>query len=146
MVQTERQDAPGGASAAGAKAGSASVSWLAWLASGIGLLLFLGSVGVLGYEGIFRSGGNPVIVLSVEGVAHDGQRWHARIRAENTGGATGARVRVAGSLMSGATVLETAEAEFDYLPAGSTQHGGLYFERDASAHDLRLRVLGYAIP
>ncbi|HYD69140.1 hypothetical protein [Azospirillum sp.] len=127
-------------------AGPASVSWLAWITSGLGLVLFLGSVGVLGYEGLFRSGGDPVIVLSVEGVTHDGQRWHARVRAENTGGTTAARARVAGHLLSGGGVVETAEVEFDYLPAGSTQRGGLYFDRDPAAHELRLRVLGYAEP
>ena len=123
-----------------------SASWTVWIASGLGLLLFLGSVGILGYEGLFRHGGPPVIVLGVEEVAHDGQRWHARIRAENTGGTAGARVRVAGDLLSGSAVVETAEAEFDYIPAGSTQRGGLYFDRDATAHELRLRVLGYAEP
>ena len=128
-------------------AGTASaVSWTAWFAAAIGLLLFLGSVGVLGYEGLFRSGGDPVIALRVEAVTHDGQRWHARFRAENTGGETAARVRVVGQLMSGTTIVETAEALFDYLPAGSNQRGGLYFDRDASAHELRLRVLGYAVP
>ncbi|MBP2314608.1 hypothetical protein [Azospirillum soli] len=125
---------------------SASVSWVARIASGIGLVLFLGSVGILGYEGLFRSGGDPVIALSVESVTHDGQRWLARVRAENTGGETGAQVRIAGQLMTGQTVVETAEAEFTYIPAGSTQEGGLFFDRDPKAHELRLRVLGYAKP
>lgn len=129
-----------------AEPGSASISWVAWIASGIGLLLFLGSVGVLGYEGLFRSGGDPVVALSVEDIGHDGQRWHARIRAENTGGSTAARVRVVGHLMSGTAVVETAEIEFDYLPAGSTQRGGLFFDRNVPDHELRLRVLGYAAP
>ncbi|MCG5239513.1 hypothetical protein [Azospirillum doebereinerae] len=125
---------------------SASVSWLARIASAVGLVLFLGSVGVLGYDGLFRSGGDPVIALAVEGVRHDGNRWHARIRVENTGEGTAARVRVVGELMSGDSVLETAEADFDYLPAGSTQRGGLYFDRNAETNPVRLRVLGYAVP
>lgn len=144
MAQVDRHDSERSYDKPGAD--SASISWMAWIASGVGLLLFLGSVGVLGYEGLFRNGGNPVIALSLEEVSHDGKRWHASIRAENTGGATGARVRVAGHLMSGSTIVETAEAEFDYLPAGSTQRGGLFFDRDASAHEVRLRVLGYAAP
>lgn len=144
MAQANQRE---GAPLAGeSAAGSPSLSWTAWIASGIGLLLFVGTVGMLGYEGLFRNGGDPVITLSVEDVVHDGRRWHARIRAENTGGATGARVRVVGHLVSGTTVLETAEVEFDYLPAGSTLRGGLYFDRDASAHELRLRVLGYVEP
>lgn len=142
MVQAARRDDAGRRPGAG----PASVSWLAWVTSGVGLLLFLGSVGVLGYEGLFRNGGDPVIVLSVEGVAHDGQRWHARIRAENTGGATAARMVVAGELAAGPDVVETAEVEFDYVPAGSTRRGGLYFNRDPAAHQLRLRVLGYSEP
>ncbi|HYG87600.1 MAG TPA: hypothetical protein VD978_15180 [Azospirillum sp.] len=144
MTQTNRRDRDRSYERPGA--GVASVSWMAWIVSGIGLLLFLGAVGVLGYEGLFRSTGDPVIVLSVEDVSHDGTRWHARIRAENTGGSTGARVRVVGYLMSGSTVVETAEVEFDYLPAGSTQRGGLFFDRNALTHELRLRVLGYAAP
>lgn len=144
----DRGDDRTGDRAAGgpSRRGPASVSWLARIASGIGLVLFLGSVGVLGYDGLFRSGGAPVMALAVESVAHDGQRWHARIRMENTGDSTAAHVRIAGQLMAGETVLETAEAEFDYLPAGSTERGGFYFERDPRAHELRLRVLGYAVP
>ncbi len=126
--------------------GSATVSWLAWIASGVGLLLFLGSVGVLGYEGLTRHGGDPVIAVTVEEVAHDGNRWHARIRADNSGGSTGAKVRIEGRLQSGPTVLESSMVEFDYLPAGSFQRGGLYFDRDPRAFELRLRVLGYAEP
>lgn len=126
--------------------GSAAVSWLAWVTSGIGLVLFVGTVGFLGYEGLFRGDGDPEIALSVEAVSRSGERWHARIRADNSGGTTGARVRVAGQLMSGSTVVETAEVEFDYVPAGSTQRGGLFFERDPAAHELRLRVLGYSEP
>lgn len=126
--------------------GSASVSRLAWIASGVGLLLFLGSVGVLGYEGLTRHGGDPVIAVAVEEVTHDGTRWHARIRADNSGGKTGAKVRIEGRLQTGPTVLETSMAEFDYLPAGSFQKGGLYFDRDPRAYDLRVRVLGYAEP
>ena len=128
------------------KGGTASVSWPAWIASGFGLLLFLGSVGLLGYEGLFRGDGGPVITLTLEGVSHDGNRWHARVRAENSGGTTGARVRVVGERMSGTSVEETAEIQFDYLPAGSTQRGGLYFEREPEPGALRLRVLGYAEP
>jgi len=134
------------ASDRGAKKESTSVSWLAWIASAVGLVLFLGSVGVLGYDGLFRSGGDPVVALAIEGVRHDGNRWHARIRVENTGKGTAARVRVVGELMSGDSVLETAEADFDYLPAGSTQRGGLYFDRNAETNPVRLRVLGYAAP
>ncbi|HYH22639.1 MAG TPA: hypothetical protein VD995_28855 [Azospirillum sp.] len=144
MVEAARRDRDDARARSGA--GPASVSWLAWIASGIGLLLFVGSVGILGYEGLFRGDGDPVIVLSVDGVTHDGQRWHARIRAENTGGSAAARARVAGQLLSDGAVVETAEVEFDYIPAGSTQRGGLYFDRDPAAHDLRLRVLGYSDP
>ncbi|HEY0833379.1 MAG TPA: hypothetical protein VGE72_05660 [Azospirillum sp.] len=144
MVEAARRDGEGAQGRRGT--GAASVSWLAWITSGIGALLFLGAVGILGYEGLFRNGGNPVFVLSVEKVTHDGQRWHAGIRAENTGGATGAGVRVVGQLMSGSAVVETAEAEFDYVPAGSTRRGGLYFDRDPAAHELRLRVQGYSEP
>ena len=130
----------------GSAANPGTVSRLAWVASGVGLLLFLGSVGVLGYEGVTRHGGDPVIAVAVEEVTHDGTRWHARIRADNSGGTTGAKVRIEGRLQSGPTVLETSMAEFDYLPAGSFQRGGLYFDHDPRTYELRLRVLGYAEP
>ncbi|WP_188261541.1 hypothetical protein [Azospirillum tabaci] len=126
--------------------GSASVSRLAWISSGLGLLLFLGSVGVLGYEGITRGNGPPVITAMVEEVVPAGPRWLAHIRVTNDGGKTGAKVQVEGQLMAGDEALETSVAEFDYVPAGSEQKGGLFFDRDPRAHDVRLRVLGYVEP
>ncbi|MDQ2104684.1 hypothetical protein [Azospirillum isscasi] len=126
--------------------GSASVSRLAWIASGLGLLLFLGSVGVLGYEGVTRGNGAPAISAELEEVVPAGSRWLAHIRVGNDGGTTGAKVQVEGQLMAGAEALETSVAEFDYVPAGSHQRGGLFFDRDPRAHELRLRVLGYVEP
>lgn len=126
--------------------GSASVSRLAWVSSGLGLLLFLGSVGVLGYEGITRGSGPPVIAVVVEGVVPAGPRWLAHILVTNDGGKTGAKVQVEGQLMADGEAVETSVAEFDYVPAGSEQKGGLFFDRDPRAHALRLRVLGYVEP
>lgn len=126
--------------------GSASVSRLAWVSSGLGLLLFLGSVGVLGYEGITRGSGPPVIAAVVEGVVPAGPRWLAHILVTNDGGKTGAKVQVEGQLMADGEAVETSVAEFDYVPAGSEQKGGLFFDRDPRAHALRLRVLGYVEP
>lgn len=126
--------------------GSASVSRLAWITSGLGMLLFLGSVGVLGYEGITRGNGAPAITAVVEEVIPAGPRWLVHIRVGNDGGTTGAKVQVEGQLMAGAETLETSAAEFDYVPAGSHQKGGLFFDRDPRAHELRLRVLGYVEP
>lgn len=126
--------------------GSASVSRLAWISSGLGLLLFLGSVGVLGYEGVTRGDSPPAITAVVEEVIPAGPRWLAHIRVGNDGGTTGAKVQVEGTLMAGVETLETSVAEFDYVPAGSHQKGGLFFDRDPRAHELRLRVLGYTEP
>ncbi|MBK3737132.1 hypothetical protein GAY29_29525 [Azospirillum brasilense] len=110
------------------------------------MLLSLGSSGVLGYEGATRGGGPPVTPAVVEAVVPAGPRWLAHIQVTNDGGKTGAKVQVEGQLMAGDEALETATAEFDYVPAGSEQKGGLFFDRDPRAHTLRLRVLGYVEP
>lgn len=125
---------------------SAALSWLARTMSLLGLCLFLGAVGVLGYEGLFRSGGDPVIRARVETVAAMGGQWHARITAFNSGGTTGAQVTVEGILMRDGQMVERSYTVFDYVPAGSEQDGGLFFTRDPSQYELRLRVLGYAEP
>lgn len=126
--------------------GAASVSWLARIMSLLGSGLFLGAVGLLAYEGLFLSGGDPVIAVRVENIVASGSQWQARIIAFNSGGTTGAQVAVEGTLMRNGQVMEQARMMFDYVPVRSAQKGGLFFTRDPGLYDLRVRVLGYAEP
>lgn len=126
--------------------GGSTVSWLARIMSLLGLALFLGAVGLLGYEGLSGAGGDPVITARVEDVVPLGGQWHARITAINSGPTTGAQVAVEGKLMRDGQVIERARLIFDYVPARSQEKGGLFFTRDPSLYELQVRVLGYAQP
>lgn len=119
---------------------------LAYAGAAIGALLFALCVGLLGYEGLSPTEGKPAIELRVLDVTKTGSSWLARIEARNDGDATGAGVMVEGTLMSGGSELEKAQAEFDYVPSGSSRRGGLFFSRDPAGFELRLRVLGYVEP
>jgi uncharacterized protein (TIGR02588 family) len=62
------------------------------------------------------------------------------------GGQAAAEVLVEGELAGEAGPHETSEATIDYLPPDSEREGGLFFGRDPSRHELRLRAKGYVDP
>jgi uncharacterized protein (TIGR02588 family) len=120
--------------------------WLEWIASGIGLILALGTLGVITAE--MLSGGRPVpaVIVDMEGVVETPAGFVALIRAHNPAGATAAKVEIEGKLRQGDDVLETSRIEFDYVPARSERRGGLYFKNDPRHYRLEARALGYSEP
>lgn len=128
------------------KDGRTGVSWLARGVALLGLVFFTGSVAILAYEGLFSAGGPPVMRAKIIAVQPQGDQWHVRIRIDNDGGSTGAAVRVVADLTQSGRVVEQADVEFAYVPAGSWQEGGLIFRHDPARNALALRVVGYVEP
>lgn len=117
-----------------------------WVTGGLGLLLALGAVGTILYEGLFVAGTPPELEVAVERVRRVGNGWLVEFEATNRGGSTAAQVKVEGRLMRGAEEVEAAEAVLDYVPAGSERKGGLFFGQDPGALALDLRAVGYSDP
>jgi uncharacterized protein (TIGR02588 family) len=117
-----------------------------WITGGLGLLLALGTVGTILYEGLFVAGAPPELEVAVERVQRIGNGWLVEFEATNRGGSTAAQVKVEGRLMRGQEEVEAAEAVLDYVPANSERKGGLFFDQDPGALALDLRAVGYSDP
>ena len=127
-------------------AGGDATPWLEWIASGIGLILALGTLGTITVE--MLSGGRPIpsVVVDMDGVVETPAGFVALIRARNPANATAAKVEIEGELRQGDDLLETSRVEFDYVPARSERRGGLYFKHDPRQYRLEARALGYSEP
>jgi uncharacterized protein (TIGR02588 family) len=117
-----------------------------WLVAGIGALLVTGTIGYLVVQALWRDQTPPdvrVVALRVLALEHN---HLVEFRAVNAGSEPAAELLVEGELVGPDGPVETAEATLDYLPPASHRDGGLFFSRDPSAFELRLRAKGYARP
>lgn len=112
----------------------------------IGLILVLGSLGFLLYQGIWGDNSPPDVIVELAEVRDSGDDYLVEFKARNEGGTTAAEVRIAATLTRDGHQVEETEASLDYVPAGSERRGGLFFRNDPRAGELELRASGYQIP
>lgn len=135
---------------AGSAKKPASTPWVAapaleWAAAGLGLALTLGAAGFILWEAA-QPVRPPEIALRTVAIDSTAHGYRVEVEATNAGLATAAAVEVEGELRLGDRTVETSTATFDYLPGRGTRTGGLVFENDPGAHELRLRTRGYVRP
>lgn len=112
----------------------------------LGLILVLGSLGFLLYEGVWGDNSPPDVVVELVRIRDSGDDYLVEFKASNEGGKTAADVRITATLTRDGREVEEAEASLDYVPAGSEQRGGLFFRNDPNAGELELRASGYQVP
>ena len=111
-----------------------------------GVLMFVSLLGYLAYQAIVARPQPPDVTVTVKSVQANGDNYIITFEARNSGGETASGVVVRGELRDGELAVETAEATLDYVPAGSTRTGGLFFEKDPGDYKLAIRALGYTHP
>lgn len=126
--------------------GQSAIPAVEWAVAALGLVLVLGSIGYIAWEGIAREETPPEIAISALSTQKLRTGYVVAIRARNSGGTTAADVKVEGTLREGSRVVETSEMTFRYLPLRSTREGGLFFENDPARYTLTLRARGYETP
>lgn len=119
---------------------------LGWIAAGLGALVVAGTIGYLGWSALSNAGDPPEIAFETGAPVARGATWLAPFVAVNRGDRTAAAVTVVGELRRGGQVVETSEADLDYVPARSRREGGLWFGRDPAGFEFTLRATGYAAP
>jgi len=119
---------------------------LGWIAAGLGALVVAGTLGLLGWSALTDAGEPPEIAFEVGAPIARGEAWLAPFVAVNRGDRTAAAVKVVGELTQGGEVVETSEADLDYVAARSRREGGLWFSRDPARFEFKLRATGYAAP
>ena len=120
---------------------------LEWIASGIGLVLTLGLLGLIGREAITGEPEEPpAIEVHARNVRPLPSGFLVEVVAVNRSGGTGAAVTIEGELRSGETSVETSDFTFEYVPGHAERRGGLFFKADPRKHQLEVRAMGYQQP
>lgn len=120
---------------------------LEWLASGIGLVLTLGMLGLIGWQAYRGTESQPpTISVAAERVVQTDNGFVVEVTARNHSPATAAAVEIEGALKQGGRTVATSKAILDYVPGNSERRGGLFFKEDPRPYQLELRPLGYAEP
>lgn len=117
-----------------------------WVVAAIGLLLVVGSIGFMVYEGIWGDHSPPAVRIQLDSIAATENGYLVRFRATNSGGSTAEGLTIEGQLSKDDQNVETTETTLDYLPSHSVRKGGLFFTRDPRQFELSIRALGYEEP
>ncbi len=120
-------------------------NWLEWCVFGVGLVLVLGTLGFLVYDGA-RTGDAParIEIELGEPTAHGGQGFQVPVTVSNRGDLTAGDVHIEVTLEG--SEAERGEFVVAFLPRRSTREGVVTFHTDPRAGRLRARVLGYEKP
>jgi uncharacterized protein (TIGR02588 family) len=117
-----------------------------WVIGGVGAILVLGAIAYLTFLSIMPKQALPTVSVEVDVPAQqNGETYLVRFAARNLSSSTLAAVRIRGELRTGDRV-ETSHVNFDYLPAFSARHGGLFFRQDPNRGELQIYATSYREP
>ena len=119
---------------------------LEWTVFAIGLVLVLGTVGILVRDAVVSGDGPPDLAVELGPAERRGQGWAVPVTVRNRGGGTaeGVRARVVLELPDGTR--EEAELELAFVPRGSQRRGWVQLTRAPASGRLSGRVSGYEQP
>lgn len=114
-----------------------------WVLGALSAAIILGLAGFLVFEGVTRTGSEPLLSLRVVRVVEQANGYGVVVEVRNQGHATAADVEIAG-IQDGAPLVR--QVTLDYAPAESTREITLVFAGPVAADELQLVVLGYIDP
>lgn len=117
-----------------------------WTAAGLGLLLTVGVIGYSLWEGVTRQPHPPSLVVTAEPARPTDGGHVVRVTVRNDSHATAAGVEVLGVLEQAGRAVEERRTVFAYVPGKGEARGGLIFQRDPAAYELRVSAEGYEKP
>lgn len=120
--------------------------WPEWITGLLGLAFVIGTLGILLHRGLTAEGTPPDIAVRIEAIVDQSSGHLVTFVAQNRGDETGSNVRVSGELRRDGSVVERSSVDFDFVPTGSEQRGGLFFRTDPRQGELILGAEGYAEP
>lgn len=119
---------------------------LEWLLGGVGVVLFVGAIAFLLYEGTRGHDRPAAVEIRVDDILPIGDAYLVRYQAHNRGTLTLVDLNVSARVLDGDAELERADARIDFLPGESSRKGGFYLQEDPRAYRLEIRAGGYQEP
>ncbi|PXA94759.1 hypothetical protein DMC25_00645 [Caulobacter sp. D4A] len=116
---------------------------LEWASAAVGLVLAATAISLTAWDALFGAKGPPAIAVTLVEVTPTAHGYVAQVEAFNHGGEPAAQVQIEGVLSSEGGQ-QTSGFTIDYVAEGSKASGGLVFEKDPRAGDLKLRATGFA--
>jgi uncharacterized protein (TIGR02588 family) len=119
---------------------------LEWVVFGVGLVLVLGTVGVLIWDALQSGDGPPDLAVDLGSPQRRADGWAVPVTVHNRGGETAEGVRVLVVLELADGRREEAEFEAAFVPRGSLRDGWVHFVHSPASGRLTGRVVGYEHP
>ncbi len=116
------------------------------LLGGVGLLLVVGCLGYLIYEGIKDGEAPGALTVTVLEIVPTGETYLVNFDLQNGGSQTLSNLQVTARLLEAGREVERATTTLDYLPGRSSQSGGFYFREDPRQFTLAITPEGYQLP
>lgn len=119
---------------------------LEWISAAVGLVLFLATVGIVGWEVVAGDDTPPRFAVEAGEVAAVPGGYRLLVRVRNEGGAPAAGVVLDGALTPAGGARQSAQATFDLIADGSVREGALFFTADPRQARVDLHVSAYVDP
>lgn len=125
---------------------SNGIPLLEWAVAAVGFVIVVGTIVYLLSLAIAGDKAPPSFALTVTEIVESSGGYLVKFSIVNEGGSTAAGLLVEGSLLQDGEVVETSEAEIDYVPSASSRYGGIFFTENPDSYDLELRPVGFHTP
>lgn len=126
---------------AGASKAPSRPSVLEWVSGAVGLIIVLGAVAILAWQGLKGGDAPPEIALRTTAVERSGDAWRLDVEVSNTGERTAQDV-----VIEARHADETAQVTLDYLPGDGRREASLIFSTRPDPAAVQLQVQGWAAP
>jgi uncharacterized protein (TIGR02588 family) len=122
-------------------------NWFEWAVFAIGLLLVIGVLAFLAYDGATLQDRPPAMEVRLGAAEQQADHFIIPVAVTNTGDQTAEGVLVEVTLDTGAEEPEQSQFEIAFLPRRSTREGWVAFQTDPrTAGEITARVIGYEQP
>ncbi len=122
-------------------------NWLEWIVFAISLVLVVGTLGYLIYDGANTGSSPPSFAFQLGQPQPQQNYFVVPVSVTNQGDETAEGVLVEVTLENNGTEQETAEFEIAFLPRQSTREGWVTFKTDPrTVEQISARVMGFEKP
>lgn len=130
----------------GGEGNGETITYIEWIAAGLGALLVFGSLSFMTYKAITAIGKPPDLTVRVKSIEQMQTGYLVKFEVKNNGEYSAAAANIKGELKQGDKTEETSTTTVDYVPSYSTRSGGIFFSKNPRDYQLDLRATGYTEP